>query len=56
MMDHMAVLDDHPLVDYFQREMDYLRARGIEFSRDHPKVAMELQLSRDDRRIRMWNY
>ena len=36
------------LVEYYHREIDYLRRSGAEFARRHPKIAERLELSAQD--------
>ncbi|MCG8632379.1 MAG: type VI secretion system baseplate subunit TssF [Desulfobacterales bacterium] len=36
----------HIILDYFYRELDYLRTRSKEFSEDYPKAASELSMCR----------
>lgn len=38
---------DDRLLDYYERELDYLRTAGAAFARRHPKVAHRLELSAD---------
>lgn len=39
--------DDARLLDYYERELDYLRNAGLAFAARHPKVARRLELSAD---------
>ncbi len=42
----MANLRDS-LLDYYQRELSYLRKTGVAFAQSYPKVARRLQLGPD---------
>ena len=40
--------DNERLLDYYERELDYLRTAGEAFAREYPKVARRLELSGDE--------
>jgi len=39
--------DDRELLDFYQRELTYLRRTGVEFARAYPKIARRLELGPD---------
>ncbi|MEJ2755499.1 MAG: type VI secretion system baseplate subunit TssF, partial [Gammaproteobacteria bacterium] len=39
---------DDRLLSYYNRELAYLRRLGAEFAEQHPKIAANLRLDRDE--------
>ena len=41
-------MGNHDLLEYYQRELDYLRKSGAEFARRYPKIARRLELGENE--------
>lgn len=44
----MRAADDEELLEYYQRELSYLRKASVDFARRYPKVASRLELAPDE--------